>query len=53
MTHRTARILKAIMALTLAGLVVFGIRQDDVLAATFLFGYLCIGAYWALGRREE
>ena len=52
MTHHTARTLKAIMALNLAGLVVFGIRQDDVLAATFLFGYLCVAAYWALGRKE-
>ena len=39
-------------AFIVAGLVVFGIRQDDVLAATFLFGYLCVAAYWALGRRE-
>ena len=52
MTHRTARTLKAIMALTLAGLVVFGINGEAILELTFLLCYLCIGAYWALGRRE-
>ena len=52
MAHRTDRLLQAFMALTLAGLVVCGIRQDDVLAITFLFGYLCVAVYWVWGRKE-
>ena len=50
--HNPDRLLQAFMALTLVCFVVFGIREDDVLTATFLLGYLCVAAYWALGRRE-
>ena len=49
--HNPDRLLQAFMALTLVCFVVFGIRQDDVLMATFLAGYLGVAAYWALGRR--
>ena len=49
--QRRDRLLQAIMALALVCFIVFGIRQDDVLMATFLAGYLCVAVYWALGRR--
>ena len=49
MTHHT-RLLQAFMALALIGFIVFGIREDVWLAATFLFGYLCVMAWWVWGR---
>ena len=52
MTHPNPdRLLQAAMALTLAGFVIARIRHDDIMAATLLFGYICVAAYWALGRR--
>ena len=53
MTHSLDRFLQAFMALALIGLVVFGIRQDDAMTATSLFGYLCVAAWWVWGRRVE
>ena len=52
MTHSRDRFLQAFMALMLVAFVVFGIRQDEALMATSLFGYLCVAAYWVWGRRE-
>jgi len=54
MTHpRRDCIIKAFMLLSFAGFVWFGIHDDDIMAATFLFGYLGVAAWWVWGRRES
>ena len=53
MTHpRRTRFLQAFMLLSLAAFVWFGARDDDVMAATLLFGYVCVAAWWVWGRRD-
>lgn len=51
MTHPRHRLLQAFMGLCLVAFIVFSIRDDAVMAATFLFGYLGVAAWWERGRR--